>query len=334
MMMFFVTLFMITSVAAASEEPVIVGPAPLEELMRQEAVEVEDGKAWRYRLYMPTHLEKGERYPLVVWLHGEGQSGNDNRIQLRHLDETLLTAERREHGCRLFILAPQKPKGVPWHGAPALPSDLASDGPDMLDVVMKMIEKVAAEYRIDPSRIIAMGLSSGGGATWALGARYPERFAAVLPFSCGPSGGAIADLVSVPVWAFHSPRDAMASPEPSERAAKELASRGGLAVFTLSSDFPEATSGLPAHSCWASAFRDYQLYDWLLAQSKGSRSAPLPGQAPGGALQYAWSIGAVMIGIVIVAACHAEFRRRRRQSLMQAEALRYFKDSNDAGHYN
>ena len=319
----FASLFLLAIVATTPDERLIAGPPPVEELMKQETIELESGKAWRYRLHIPQPLEKGESYPLVIWLHGEGQSGSDNRIQLRHLEETLLTFERREHGCRLYLLAPQKPKGIPWHGAPAS-SEPTNEGPDMLEAVMKMIEKVSAEHPIDPSRIIVMGLSSGGGATWALGARYPERFAAVLPFACGPTGSAnLASLASVPVWAFHSPLDTAPPPEASERAVKELLSHGGSAAFTFSSDFPGATSGLPAHSCWASAFRDYQLYDWLLAQSKGSRSAP-PGRAPGDARQYVWPLCATVVAILIVASCRAEIRRRRRQSEMRAEASAYF----------
>jgi predicted peptidase len=328
-MTLFVSLLLLVA-AAAPDQSVIVGPPPLDELMKPEQIEFESGKSWQYRLHIPQQLENGESYTLVVWLHGEGQSGDDNRIQLRHLEETLLTAERREHGCRMFILAPQKPKGVPWHGAPASPPDAL----DMLDVVTKMIEKTSAEHPIDPSRIIVMGLSSGSGATWAFGARYPDMFAAALPFACGPSEGSIAGLVSVPVWAFHSPKDTMASPEASEQAVNELSSLGGLAAFTLSSDFPEATSGLPAHSCWASAFRDYNLYDWLLAQSMGSGSAPPPGRAPEDVMQYVWALGAVVVATIVLAPCYAEIRRYHRQSLMRAEALRYFEDSTDAYRVN
>ena len=334
----FVSMLLLAAVAA-SDADVIDGPPSLEkfppsleELMKPEECQFDSGKVWRYRLHIPQQLEKGQSYPLVVWLHGEGESGNDNGLQLRHLENTLLTFERRDRGCRLFILVPQKPVGVPWHGAPASPSE--SDGLDMLEVVMKMVEKTSAEHPIDPSRIVVMGLSSGGGAAWALGDRYPEKFAAVLPFASGPTGNSIVGLVSVPVWAFHSPSDIAVTPEASEQAVKELASLDGSAAFTFSSDFPGETSSGAAHSCWASAFRDYRLYDWLLAQSKGSRSAPPPGRVPGDATQYTWSLGAIMIGIVIVAACHAEIRRRRRQSLMQTEALRYFEDSNDAGHYH
>src|SRR5687767_6295122 len=97
MMTSFVSMLLL-AVAAAPDQDVIVGPPSLEgfpptleELMRQEECKFESGDVWRYRLHLPRPLEKGKSYPLVVWLHGEGESGSDNGIQLRHLEKTLLT---------------------------------------------------------------------------------------------------------------------------------------------------------------------------------------------------------------------------------------------------
>ena len=65
----------------------------------------------------------------------------------------------------------------------------------------------------------------GGYAAWTLGARYPERFAAIAPI-CG--GGATIDvylgsheandsLKTLAVWAFHGARDPVVPVEESER---------------------------------------------------------------------------------------------------------------------
>ncbi|MDR0705035.1 MAG: hypothetical protein LBF88_08605, partial [Planctomycetaceae bacterium] len=62
----------------------------------------------KYRLHVPENLEQGKKYPLILWLHGAGEVGEDNKLQLVHLHHiiTYLTGEKKRD---FFLLVPQAP---------------------------------------------------------------------------------------------------------------------------------------------------------------------------------------------------------------------------------
>src|ERR1022692_3397230 len=72
-----------------------------------------DGAKLPYRLLQPANIEPGKKYPLVVLLHGAGEVGSDNAIQLKHGATAFAKPEAREK-FPSFVFVPQCPKGKKW----------------------------------------------------------------------------------------------------------------------------------------------------------------------------------------------------------------------------
>ncbi len=175
---------------------------------------------FHFRLLAPPEVEQGQRYPLVLFLHGAGERGSDNRAQLLYFPAQMAqTPWREKYPC--FLLAPQCPSGKWWArlipgGARPATGDTdetssTDQGPpplaDELRAVTQMLDRVLAEHPIDPSRVYLTGLSMGGFGSWHLAATYPERFAAVVPICGGGNPAWAPRLVKLPLWAVHGAAD-------------------------------------------------------------------------------------------------------------------------------
>jgi predicted peptidase len=219
---------------------------------------------FRYRLFIPAGATKDQRMPLVVWLHGRGEAGQENLDHLLWLEHLVFKPPWQRERFAFFLLAVQCPvdNGL-WrrHGV--------GRGDDMIHVVKAILDKTLAEHPIDVDRVCLAGVSSGGSGTWDMAARYPEYFAAVAPMaSRGADAASLDRLAKIPVWAFHCTRDPGAPIAPVRHSVDALRSAGGIAHLT---EIDAAT-----HDCWTPAFAEYRLLDWLLAQQRHAAS-PLPG---------------------------------------------------------
>lgn len=212
----------------------------------------------KYRLFVPSEERPGVRFPLIVWLHGEGESGDSNIAQLRWL-ELIFTDHTDRTKYPFFLLAVQKPRSESWFGGTG---GGLNTGDDMLDVVMAVADRVARDFAVDRDRIYVSGVSSGGSATWELAVRHSGRFAAIAPMA---SGGVLLEqarrLKDVAVLAFHSKYEVSPSPEPVRQSVAAINAAGGHAELV------EIESN--QHDCWTAAFEDHHLLDWLLRQRRG-----------------------------------------------------------------
>jgi predicted peptidase len=223
----------------------------------------EGDAALPYRLLKPLDYDEDadRKYPLVLFLHGAGERGDDNAVQLVHggrnfADEAL----RRRHGA--FIVAPQCPTGkkwveVPWNGRNhTMPDD---PGPTM-NSVFALLDALQKEFKIDANRIYGVGLSMGGYGVWDILQRKPELLAAAVPI-CGGGDPAYATKFNVtPVWAFHGAADPVVLPDRSRVMIKALQDAGGRPIYTEY----EAVG----HDSWSMTFDNRLLWDWLFAQRK------------------------------------------------------------------
>ncbi|MCL2118403.1 MAG: hypothetical protein FWH27_08265 [Planctomycetaceae bacterium] len=82
-------------------------------LFREEEIRYTGGtkykdKLLKFRLHVPENMEPGKTYPLILWLHGVGEAGDDNRDQLVHLHHmiTYLAGPKKRD---FFLLVPQTP---------------------------------------------------------------------------------------------------------------------------------------------------------------------------------------------------------------------------------
>jgi poly(3-hydroxybutyrate) depolymerase len=258
----------------------------------------------RYRLFRPTPLDLAAEYPLLVWLHGEGEAGDDNSSHLRWLDLVFRVGTKREEYL-FFVLATQCPPDHPvWllGERPQKRSDLADNPSEPLAMTYVVFQHLMKTEPIDRDRVYVAGVSSGGTATWELAIRHPSDFAAAAPMS---SSGAdlrrASGLVDVPVWAFHAEDDRGSPPDSVKETIDAVKQAGGSAHLTLVKSY--------GHDSWTAAFTDYELMAWLLSQRRGVSSWTPPGHLP---LKW-WQV-AVLIGVapLIGLAWWNEWRRRKK----------------------
>lgn len=214
---------------------------------------------FRYRLLAPAAPVAGERYPLVLFLHGAGERGRDNDKQLKYLPTWLAEpALRDRHPC--FLLAPQCREGERWVDVSWADTTSAPQGAPTTDLLAAVaaMQHVIAHEAVDPARIYLTGLSMGGFGTWDLAARQPERFAAILSICGGGDEATAPRLAKLPIWCFHGDADTVVPVERSRRMIEAVRAAGGNPKY---SELPGV-----GHDSWTPAYRDPTVLDWLFAQ--------------------------------------------------------------------
>lgn len=196
-----------------------------------------------YLLYLPEGYAGApdRRWPLILFLHGRGESGSNLALVKRHG-----LARRLEEGLALpaIVVSPQCPAGSWWS----------------TDVLSALLDEISERYRVDADRVYVTGLSMGGFGTWALALRYPDRFAAIAPVCGGGDPARACTIRHMPVWAFHGELDDVVPFARSEEMVAALRACDGDVRFTI---YPEAR-----HDSWTATYADPELYAWLLAQRR------------------------------------------------------------------
>ncbi len=221
------------------------------------------GEKLHYRLMTPQGYDsKGtEKYPLVLFLHGAGERGEDNTKQLIHGTKEFAKPENRSK-YPAFVLAPQCPDGKRWvevdwtlDAHTQLPEDS-----DTVKLLLQLISRLQQEYRIDQQRQYVTGLSMGGYGAWDLITRHPDLWAAAAPVCAGGDEATAAKAAKIPVWAFHGDKDTVVKPQRSRNMIAALKKAGGEPRYT---EYPGV-----AHNSWDAAYADPKLMEWLFAQKR------------------------------------------------------------------
>jgi predicted peptidase len=219
-----------------------------------------DGKTLPYRLLIPANYDAHTKYPVVLFFHGAGERGVDNALQLRYGAPNFATPEARaKYPC--FIVAPQCPQNQQWVDMPwgALSGVRPPQPSGAMQLALKILDSVTAEFSTDKTRIYVAGLSMGGYATWDCVTRFPDRFAAGVPVCGGGDENTVtAAVAKVPVWTFHSSDDTVVPSIRSVHMIEAMMKAGGHPKFYL-------YTGL-GHGSWGKAFSEPELLPWLFAQ--------------------------------------------------------------------
>lgn len=251
--------------AAPAEQPETKAILPTAKIVRQfRALDLSytggryQGKMFSYRLYTPQRVDNGKTYPLVLWFHGAGESGNDNYRHLVHIADALFRYKQKHGPFPGFVLAPQVPKVNDWFRTAGAPDD-----DDMLAVSWSMLQRTIQDYPIDTDRIFVAGVSSGGSAVWEMAVRHPGYFAAAAPISSsGGDQSRAANLVGTPVWAFNNVYDKQASIVDARRMIAAVRLAGGRAKLTEITNI--------GHDAWIQAlYTNSALLEWLLERRRG-----------------------------------------------------------------
>jgi len=213
----------------------------------QKEVNIKKQVELSYLLSLPKDYEENQdtSYPLVLFLHGAGERGDDLNLVKEHGPPKL--AEERDFP--FILVSPQCPadqRYSTWHL--------------YMDDLNALVDEMIDQYRVNKKRVYVTGLSMGGFGTWELAKRFPEKFAAAAPICGGGSTKQIERLNDVPVWAFHGAKDDVVLLEESERMVEALSEVGGNVKLTV---YPDAN-----HDSWTETYNNPDFYTWLLSQKK------------------------------------------------------------------
>ena len=222
-----------------------------------------------WRLYVPPSYDASRSYPLLLFLHGSGALGNDNRRQVA--PELARLNARLQANEPAFVLAPQCPEGHKWvtgaHKAPHLNfSQIDRPESDALKLALFLLDEIEAKYSIDRDRIYVTGHSSGAAGTWDIVSRRAlDRFAAAVPVTGLGDPSRAATIAKLPIWVFHGAKDDVVPPDDDRRLYAALQSAGADVRYT---EFPDAN-----HNSWDAAYATPELWPWLFAQRRNAADA-------------------------------------------------------------
>lgn len=239
-------VFLLPLVAMAQKKP------DLDPLFEKHTFTKGDEKL-NYRMMTPAKVEDKKTYPLVIFLHGAGERGDDNAAQLKHgVAEFAKAATRKKHPC--YLIAPQCPPKTGW--APFGKTKAAPAGA----LVVELVEKLCKELPIDKKRIYITGLSMGGFGSWNLMAKHPDLFAAGVPICGGGDVKTAEKLAKIPIWAFHGDEDKAVKVDLSRGMIKAIEKAGGKPKYT-------EYKGV-GHDSWTQTYKNAEVIDWLFEQKK------------------------------------------------------------------
>ena len=225
------------------------------------------GERYFYRVWLPPHYTRLRRWPVILFLHGSGERGDDNVSQLA----TGLPEALQEHAALYpsIVVVPQCRLGMEWYGP-------------METQALAALEASIDEFRGDRRRVAGTGISMGGAGAWYLG-RMPRRFAAIVPVSgevirqpgdpfpdrppadlaafldaLDPHGALAKAIAPTPVWVFHGAQD---DEIPVSEARDMVAALEAVHDPVRYTEYPDA-----GHNAWDRAYADPQLAAWISQQ--------------------------------------------------------------------
>lgn len=226
-----------------------------------------------YRLFTPK-TETGKKYPLVIFLNGNGERGVNGVTQLLgNAGGTTwaTTAVQDKNPC--FVLAPQNP---------LIGLGLWLDD-NVYTTTLQLIKTMAANPQVDTSRIYITGMSMGGFGTWMFIERNPELFAAAMPVCGGADLTQVSKIKDMPIWAFHAADDPVVNitgeiglymPSFMMHGTRDVVSALKAAGSTKINytEYPAGFVAMPlapmAHFAWVPAYQNQEALDWMFKQSK------------------------------------------------------------------
>lgn len=228
--------------------------------------------SYRHQVYVPVNYVRGKTLPVILFLHGVGEAGEDGLLQTQvGLGPAIRQARER---FPFIVVFPQARRDQLWAG-------------EMATLALKTLDQAVKEFNGDPQRLYVTGISMGGFGTWYLAAKSPRKFAAIVPI-CGfvnlkrpdlpgerkafvlkdspfanspdPYVAVATQISKVPTWIFHGGGDPVISPDESRRMFQALKASGFDVKYT-------EYEGVE-HNSWDKAYAEPDLVPWLLSRQR------------------------------------------------------------------
>jgi predicted peptidase len=225
----------------------------------EEFIYEKDGQTMPYLLLKPLDYDSTKSYPMLLFLHGAGSRGHDNKNTATHID-SLLLADSNRVMFPAFIIVPQCDSGYRWvetdwtllsHTQPTEPSKY-------MNLLISLLDDLENEYPFDKKREYISGLSMGGFGTWDLIARFPDKFAAAAPVCGGGDVKTAAKIAHIPIWAFHGGDDKLVKPSRSRDLVEAVKKNNGNIKYS-------EYKGV-GHGSWKPAYAEPDFLKWLFSQ--------------------------------------------------------------------
>jgi predicted peptidase len=232
------------------------------------------GATYRYQVFVPENWTPRQQWPVILFLHGAGERGDDG---LQQTDVGIGAAIRTNRNVvPAIVVMPQCPKNFWW------------TQPPMDDLAMATLDAATKEFHGDVRRTYLTGISMGGYGTWRLAEKYPRRFAALVvicggirpptatlkahpelvkwtpPDSPKSYADAAAKIGKVPVWIFHGGDDDIVPVTESQRMYAAMKATGADVRYT-------EYAGVK-HASWDKAYDEPKLFPWLFSKSLATPS--------------------------------------------------------------
>ena len=209
----------------------------------KDCVYKKDDFSMNYKVF---YNENNDNLPLIVYLHGAGERGENISHLYRHGIPKLIN-EGRE--IPAVVLAPQCPALCVWD--------------NIVDRVKALIDTIVKEYNIKNDRICITGSSMGGFGTWSMGLTYPSFFAGIVPVAGGGMSWRCAKLAKTPVFAVHGGADDVVPFTYSKLMTDAVNANGGNARLLK-------LDGLGHNDGIDFAYRNTEIIDWLLNRRRNN----------------------------------------------------------------
>jgi len=218
--------------------------------------------SFKYEVYVPANWNRSQKWPVILFLHGAGERGDDGIIQT----EVGIGTAIRRHVERFpaVVVFPQCRKESRWTDEP------------MEAQALKALDATIKEFNGDPARVYLTGISMGGFGTWGIAAGHPSRFAALVPVCGGirrdvprteasqnsmtPDlyAATAAKIGATPTWIFHGDADKSVPVDESRKMNEAIKAAGGNVRYT-------EYEGVE-HNSWDRAYAEPELIVWMLSQ--------------------------------------------------------------------
>jgi predicted peptidase len=220
------------------------------------------GVLYKYQVYVPAEWNKSKQWPVILFLHGAGERGDDGLAQT----QVGIGGAIRFHRDRVpaVVVMPQCRKEKWW------------THPEMEEIALAALEATVKQFRGDRARLYLTGLSMGGYGTFGLGARQSGKFAALVAICGGvrmprrpnlpaveepagdPYAAAAGKIGKTPIWIFHGAADATVPVTESQKMVEALKVAGAAPKYT---EYPGV-----GHNSWDKAYGETELWKWLFEQ--------------------------------------------------------------------